>query len=363
MRLLAIMRLGSVKARDKLVPLLRSSCVEHVTLVRHTPVDIDSPRLRQDIHRSSLDQGVAAPRFCASAHNLLQCLYRGVRAVRRDRLDAVVAFNFVPYGVVAYVVARLTGRRVIVSLIGADFNTYLWTRPWGAPLRAVLRRCDRVAIFGEQARQVLLDLGLRDDQVFVLPNTADTDRYHPDPQTEPAYDLICTGYLIPRKQVDRLLEALALVRRRRPHTTLLIVGDGVERGRLEALAGHLEVSEMVTFEGWSDQVAELLRRARVFVLLSQAEGLPIAMLEAMCSGLPVVVTDVGANATVIDDGVNGYLVPASADPEVVADRILRLLEDPAHLQEAGEAALRVRETHGYSATADVWDTVITKFRE
>jgi glycosyltransferase involved in cell wall biosynthesis len=229
-------------------------------------------------------------------------------------------------------------------------------------LRAVLRHCDAVAVFGEEVRQELIQDGVCADRVFVLPNTADTDLYCPDPSVQPDVDLVFVGNFIPRKQVDRLLRALHIVHETRPQTNLLLVGDGDLRGELETLAQSLGIAHAVEFHGHSDRVVDQLRRGRVFVLLSNAEGLPMSMIEAMCTGLPVVVTNVGANASVIHDGDNGYLVPSPADPSLVADRILRLLSDPARYQQMRHGALRVRETHGYERAAQIWDEILNSLR-
>jgi glycosyltransferase involved in cell wall biosynthesis len=352
------MRLGDVKARDKLRPLLDCPAVERVVLVRHAPVELESPKLTQLIHDSRLDQGVRKMSVWRSLRNLSQCVRHGVAAVRRERLDAVVGFNLTPYGVVAWWIARRTGRPSLAALIGADFNTRLDQPGLRRPLQAVLRRCSRVTIFSQSAKRELERRGLRPGRVFVLPNTVDTKRYRPDPAVAKDYDLVFTGYLIPRKGVDRLLAAVARLAERGPPVRCLIIGDGIERERLEAEARRLEVAERVKFAGWSADVAGQVRRARVFVLLSAAEGLPIALLEAMASGLPAVVTDVGANADVVRDGVNGYLVPHPADPAEVADRLARLLDDPAHYAAASAAALGVRQTHGYEKTAATWTRVL-----
>lgn len=359
LHLLVVMRLGNVKARDHLVPLLACSNVERITLIRHAPVEIDSPKLNQMIHRSSLDQGVERTRPLRSLKNLAQCLYHGVRIARRELPDAVIGFNFTPYGVVAWAIARLSGNRAVVSLIGTDFHHRLNQRILGAILRRVLKRCDRATIFSETARQGLIALGVKPERAVVLPNTVDTQRFQPDPAIKPIYDLIYSGYLRPGKGVDQLLYVLERLNARRGHTTLLLVGDGVERKRLQTISQEIGVAGMVSFYGWSENVAPLLKQARVFVLLSEAEGLPMAMLEAMSTGLPVVVTDVGANREVVQDGWQGHLVSSPADPDVVADCLLRLLDDQNHYDRCREGALRVSQKYGYDSTTRSWEKILS----
>jgi glycosyltransferase involved in cell wall biosynthesis len=352
------MRLGNAKAHDKLIPLLNSEYVEHVTLVRHAPVDIQSDKLSQVIHKSGLVEGKAEQPWLARLNNIWLSFYQGVRVARRENLHIVLSFNLVPYGLIAWLIGRLTGRQVIVSLIGTDFNLRV-NSPWlGRILRPILRNLDGITVFGEAARTRLIGYGVAPERVFALPNTADTDLYQPNPQIIPDVDLIYVGNLGPLKRVDLVLQALRQVHASRPATTLLIVGDGAERARLEALAQSLGVAHAVTFCGWMDRVVEQLWRARVMVFLSEYEGLPMALVEAMCTGLPVVTTDVGAINSVVKDGVNGYLAPSPAEPALVAERILKLLSDDKHYHQMREAALRVRSTHGYERTTQVWDDII-----
>lgn len=362
-RLLATMRLGDAKARDHLMPLVMSGRVDHITLVRHGAVEIDSLKLSQNAHAPRLDEVTGPRRTLASLGNVVRCLYHGIRIARRDRPHAVVAFNFTPYGIVAWLIARAAGAKVIVGLIGTDYHGRLRAPILGPMLRMILRRVDGVAIFGQGARRDLIRMGLDPGRVFILPNTIDTDRFHPDPapgSATPTFDLVCTCRLIPLKRVDALLRALQVIHETRPGTTLLVIGDGEERTALERLSCELGVEHAVTFRGWAEDVPGALRQARVLALLSEAEGLPMAMLEAMACGLPVVVTDVGAIGSVIEDGVNGHLVPPAAEPGEVAKRVLRLLNDTGHYQMVREAALRVGRTHGYDATARVWDQVLAR---
>lgn len=358
--ILTTMRLTDVKTCDKLVPLVRSSLVRQVTLVRYQRINLESDKLTQVIYDLGVEDAWYGWSTLAGLRNTWKSFWYTLWVARRQKPEIILAYFLVPHGLIAWLVARICGRRAIVSLIGADFNRHVKGRITGSLMRAVLRDCDAVTVFGSMVRQELIHFGVRADRIFVLPNTANTDLYSPDPNVHPDVDLVFVGNFIPRKRIDLLLRALKEVREVRPQTRLLLVGDGGERADLEALSQELGIADAVEFHGHSERVVDQLRRAKVFVLLSTGEGLPMAMLEAMCTGLPVVVTDVGANASVVRDGENGYLVPSPADPLVVAERILRLLENSEHYHQVREAALRVRSTHGYERTTQVWDEIISQ---
>jgi glycosyltransferase involved in cell wall biosynthesis len=140
-----------------------------------------------------------------------------------------------------------------------------------------------------------------------------------------------------------LLDAVAQLRREIPDVKALVVGDGELRPSLEQRTQALRLSDSVIFTGTRRDVPEILALLDVFVLPSLWEGLPIALLEAMAAGLPVVATRVGGVPEVVVDGETGLLVPPR-DPDALSEAILTLLQDPDLRQKMGQAGQeRVRE--------------------
>ena len=133
--------------------------------------------------------------------------------------------------------------------------------------------------------------------------------------------------LDPVKDLQSLFEALALVRQSLPAAHLLVVGDGPERGALEARAAQADLAGSIRFLGMRPDVKALLPAADLYVNSSISEGISLTILEAMASGVPVVATSVGGTPEVIDEGA-GVLVPAR-HPQRLAEAILRLAETPA----------------------------------
>ena len=159
--------------------------------------------------------------------------------------------------------------------------------------------------------------------------------------------ILFIGRLAAVKGVRLLLEAVATLRARHPGLTLTLVGDGPDRSGLEARAQALGLGDAVTFTGYLGEagVAEVLARSDMLVLPSFAEGVPVVLMEAMASGLPVVATRVGGVAELVEDGVSGLLVPPG-DAGVLAGAMDRLLADPDLCRRFGAAgSAAVRERH------------------
>ena len=135
------------------------------------------------------------------------------------------------------------------------------------------------------------------------------------------------------------LRTAAIVREKIPAARFLIIGEGPERPALERLAGELNLRDAVQFLGNRSDIPELLNALDVFVLTSQMEASPVSIMEAMACGKPVVAPRVGSIDESVIDGITGYLVdPGSSS--LAAERILRLLEDPALARRMGRAGTR-----------------------
>ena len=159
--------------------------------------------------------------------------------------------------------------------------------------------------------------------------------------------IVALGRLAQVKRQDLAIRALSHVRRSLPAAHLVVAGGGPLMPELARLAERLGLEPCVTFAGSTDDVPGLLRSADLFVSTSSYEGLPVAVLEAMSWGLPVIVTDVPGHNDVVRDGVDGGLAPFE-DPIALADRIVRFAESERDADAMGAAARR-RVSDEYSA--------------
>ncbi len=141
------------------------------------------------------------------------------------------------------------------------------------------------------------------------------------------------------KDQPTLLRAARLVADTEPGFRLDIVGDGPAGAELHALARDLKLNGHVHFLGHRNDVSPLLSSASAFVLSSRSEGVPMTLLEAMATGLPAVVTDVGGNREVVVPGETGLLVPPGS-PQALADALLALWQDPERARRMGAAGRR-----------------------
>lgn len=210
-----------------------------------------------------------------------------------------------------------------------------------------------VAVSEELAAYLREVVRIPADKISVILNGIDLNRFPVTGNGPPGRVIIgVIARLAPVKDLATLLRAMRTVLRECPGAVLQVIGDGPERDRLELLAAELGVSDGVRFFGFRRDVPEILAGFDIFTLSSLSEGTSVTILEAMAAGKPVVATRVGGNPAIIEEGVNGFLVPVS-DPAELALALLRLIHDEALRRSMGTAnrAKAAREFGIRAATA------------
>jgi len=273
--------------------------------------------------------------------------------IRKCR-PAIVHTHTAKAGVLGRIAARLAGVPVIVHTYhGHVLRGYFGTlkTAFFRRLETALNRVTDVAITVSAAlRDDLAEMGVAPrSKIRVVPLGLDLARFT-GPQVRGGLRAACAagegdvligvvGRLVPIKDIDCFLEAAARVGASAPHARFAIVGDGERRAALEQKAAALGLGPRTTFVGWRKDLESVYADLDVVVNSSRNEGTPVALIEAMAAGRPVVATAVGGTADLLGDGERGLLVPA-ASPSALAEAILRTL---AHPEESARRAAAARD--------------------
>lgn len=190
------------------------------------------------------------------------------------------------------------------------------------------------------------------DRMRIVHCGIEPGRYGRDSDVAPGKTMMFIGRMSGVKGAPLMIDALAALLPRHPDARLLMIGDGPERPALERQAAQLGVSDAVQFTGYQtqDQVAAHLARADLLALPSFAEGVPVVLMEAMASGLPVVSTRIAGIAELVEDGVSGYLTPPGDLATLVA-RLDTLLSDADLRQRMGQKG-REKVVADYAITTE-----------
>lgn len=192
------------------------------------------------------------------------------------------------------------------------------------------RLAAHVAVGARSSREVARLAGVPPEAIRTIHNGVPDVELEPLPRPAQGQIIGSLGRLEPQKGFDVLVKSLSEL----PGVTAVIVGEGSEHDRLVRLAKQLGVWDRLVLPGRSDEARRYLTTFDVFVLPSRFEGFPLAIVEAMLAGLPVVATDVGSVAEAVVDGKTGRLV-ARDDPSSLARAVRDLLEDPKRAHELG----------------------------
>jgi len=271
----------------------------------------------------------------------------GHAALRGGPYDVYFSYWAIPSGLVATAVKR--DRPLVVWLGGSDINTFGQRFGFRQAISWTLRRASHVIGVSSDLVDRACELGLERSRASVIPSGVDVETFAPVVRAKaragvglPEGPLVAfVGSLLPVKRVDRIIRAVASLPQDL-NCSLVIVGDGPEREKLEALARS--TGTVCHFMGRVPygQIPTILGSCDVFAMASESEGMPTSAQEAMACGLPVVALNAGGLRDLVGNGRRGLVV----DSERQLDSALRhILEDDGLRHHMGHAARRfaVRE--------------------
>jgi glycosyltransferase involved in cell wall biosynthesis len=292
--------------------------------------------------------------------------------VKRFRPHIVHIFFGIPSGPVAYLLKKVYNLPYVVFLGGRDVPRPRSDPPFYRLMYGILAPAIR-SIWGNAKAVVACSNGLRElalrwlngsfalpvetqakacyssIKINVIPDGVDLSKFRPvekDANPDATVKILTIGRLIPRKGFDYLIRSLPeVIKTARKDFYVEIVGDGPLRDELTCLTEQLHVADKVIFAGTVpyEQLAEKYQQADAFVLSSLAEGMPLVVLEAMASGLPIIASGVQGIEDLVEEGVNGHLFPP-ADHKSLGQYLAAVINDDAiRLQMGKESAKIVRK--------------------
>ncbi len=215
---------------------------------------------------------------------------------------------------------------------------------------------DRIISVSPQCRQKLIDLGIREDKITVIPNGVDLKLFDSTRVKKVPNQILYVGRLVDFKHVDWLIQAFAEVLKEVPSAKLKVVGGGPERGNLEVLVKKLGLQAHVTFTGTTptyEAVTRYYKESEIFVLPSTVEGEAIVLKEAMAACLPLMAMNVPGSGvlSLMPGGKNGFLLEPGR-PELIAEKLVHLLQNEKLRKEMGAAGRKFVEKYDWDVIAE-----------
>lgn len=284
--------------------------------------------------------------------------YRKLRRIFRELAPDCILSFIGKNNIMTLLCTRFTGIPAVVSVRGEPKSEY-----YNFPMRFLAKTlfaCAAGVIVQTGAARDFFPPVIRKKAV-ILKNPLNPAFVRERRTERPDGRIVSVGRVDANKNHALILRAFARIAPEFPDASLVIYGDGEKRQELIRKAQELGLSDRAQFPGAVSDVAEKIRTASAFVLSSGHEGMPNALIEAMCLGIPSISTDCpcGGPRELIEDGVNGYLIPVG-DEEALADRLRRIFSDEEGAERMGkQAALLLEEYRPERVSAEWMDYLLS----
>ena len=298
------------------------------------------------------------------------------RLARKHRPDLVIGYHLPWNGLMALVTAKLANSKAAYFSVGGPpeiigGGIYSEHALFARLAREseyiqglfikLLRKFDAILTMGTRSQDFFHSLQI-DTQAIPIAvgiNDARFSEREPASIASAEFDLVSVGRLSAIKQTDILLQIVAELEQNGIVVQAAIVGDGDQLEYLQTLARELGIADRIRFIGWVDNVQEILQRSKLFVMTSASEGLPHSLIEAMLTGMPVIVPDVGEIGDLVEDGLSGYLIRDNSTQDFAA-KAEEMLSDSATMQRFGTAARRAALKYTVGERVVVWNDALDR---
>jgi glycosyltransferase involved in cell wall biosynthesis len=270
--------------------------------------------------------------------------------IAKNKINLIHAHFAYPEGLVGLLAKKRTGKPLVVTCHGYDINIVpevsygiRLSKKHDALVRMVLENTDAIICVSTKLRDEVLKLGANVKKTFVVFNSVDLDLFRPPKKYELAeikgirkllevsedeFLILNARHLKPIYGVEYLIMAAKLVTEQVKNVKFIIAGDGELKEKLDMMIHSLGIEKNVKLIGTLPRalMPKLMRASSLYVNTSLSDGMSPSMLQACASGLPIVSFDVGGASDIIDDGVNGFLVPLK-DYKTLASKIIFMLKN------------------------------------
>jgi glycosyltransferase involved in cell wall biosynthesis len=348
MKILVVAFLPDSSLKIVLDPLLLLPNVEKVLLLRKIPYPNHSPKIEQ----------IDYPIFRCIPFPEIRRVLNGLSALRQ-RPDMVLSIHIHPHGYIGWVLSRIAGIPFALNVIASAWEFTRHGRFFAWLNRLMFRTKVYYAVTGEKTRRFLHIHRVPDNRIFIVPNVVDITRFQPV-ECEKTHDVAFVARLDENKNGYVLFRAIAHLKDEGLRVTVRVAGTGVSEQKYRANVEQLGIADQITFCGriGHDKIPSLLATSRVFAITSISEGFPLALLEAMSSGIPAVCSTAGDIPDIIDHRENGMIFQNPEDDRTLANHLRDLLTDDALYTKVRENGLRIRQTHSFEMSAQRWSKMI-----
>lgn len=343
MNMLVFCGLNDSKVKAKLLPIIRSSHIKNIFLIRDTKIDL--PKVTC----------LSVPNFLFfSGFKFLYKFFLGLYFTITKKVDCILGIYLVPHGILSTVIGKILGVRIFISMIGTDVNEEL---PSSKILQILSKKNNIITVTGSKTKNFLTTQGFSETKIRIVPSYVEVDKFKPK-KTSKKYDLIFIGSLNKNKQVDLIIDAFSKLS---SNCKMIILGSGNLKETYISHANKIGVSDRVTFAGYQKDVQKYLHKSKVLVLASKSEGLPQCVMEAMSCGLPCVVPKINDITDLVIDKENSFFFNSTNTEDLSSTIKKLLLNESLYSEISNNARKSIVDKFSIEAGSKKWNEILHKY--
>jgi glycosyltransferase involved in cell wall biosynthesis len=276
---------------------------------------------------------------------LIHSYQKSQEILQKQKIDVIHHMLPAVYDQTFDLLAILT-KRVKQPFVFGPISAHVYPRPVDEKVvskvvsrlhKATIRKCDALVTVTDQVKKLYSKI-FDEAQIWTMPLGVDTEQFEPleGSRQKEGKEILFAGYLYRLKGAEYLLKALSIVVKEHDDVMLRIAGDGPDKQYLMRLSKALKIEDKVVFEGMvpHDMMPRYYQKCDIFCFPTLGEPFGKAVIEAMACAKPVIASNIGGPAEIIDNGKTGLLVPP-AQPESLATKLGELLEDETRTKRMG----------------------------
>lgn len=338
--------MSDLKLSMKLEPIYKISFIDNIIILRGGK----GPNISKVTYANVPDTKIIRDLFR---------FFKGITLGKKYNAKIVISYYLVPHGIIGYYVSKFIGAKCCISIIG-DLLYHLRAQCIGGFYLKILRNSDLITVTGAKSKKILIENGITEEKIYILPNVINMDEYSFDNTIAKEYDIAFIGRLTYVKRLDIFFKVISEVVKEIPELKVVMIGDGEEMERSRLLVKDFCLNDNVEFLGFRKDINQLINKTKVLLLTSESEGMPSVIIESMACGVPVVSSDVGDIGDIIQDGKNGFLVEKFDDVSSYKNKLIKILSDKKVYKKMSEESLKVRGIHSVENASRIWKEIFSK---
>jgi glycosyltransferase involved in cell wall biosynthesis len=337
------------KLISKISPILDSSLVKEVYLVRNKILDYSHPKLKQYPPLKLFSKILVLREF--------NRIVNGIYILFTKEIDILIGIHYIMHGIYTHFLARLFKKKYIFLYIESPRKYKRQKKMFKR-----LSKASAIGVRGSSSRKYLIEKGIPEEKIFIPPNEFEIPNVE-IVKGEKKYHLIYIGNFGDVKDLPLWVDIVQEIKRSLPNIKGVMLGDGKRYEDIKSKIQENGLESNIELVGRQKDVYKYLNRSKLLLMTSTSEGLPMVVVEAMSVGVPSVIPDIGDVTDLVRDNENGVVID-SRNPKEFAKKIISLLNDKQLYEklqnESIKSVKQMSENTTHEKLVELWDLVLKR---